>query len=445
MNSNLAIKKAVNLHLAKKFSEAEELYKKILKNNPNNLAVLNNLSSIYNYKKKHDQAKNLLEKVLKQKPDYIEALNNYGNALKGLNSFEEALIVYKKTLKIKPDFIDAINNMGNCLTSIGRLDEAMECFKKALSVNPNHVNSKWNLGLLQLLVGDFENGWLNYECRKKMNIVNNNYIKSHNKEWDGQASLKNKKIYIYKEQGLGDYIQFSRYLLSLKKLGAHIILDTPYSLKKLIKSLEINFDFIDELKDQTFDFYLSIMSLPFVFKTNLKTIPKQIPYLFADKNKDILWNKKIKNDNKKIGLCWSGNSKNLNLLNRNIPLKKLIPILELPYLFHSLQIEIEENEKKIINQYKNFFDHRNEIIGFDNTAALINNLDLVITIDTAIAHLAGALGKKVWILLPHIPDFRWLLKNDQSPWYASAQLFRQSKLNNWDDVVTIVKKNLKYI
>ena len=445
MNTDLIFKKAVNLHLSKKLSEAEELYKKILKINPNNLVASNNLASIYNYKKNHEKAKNLLEYVLKIKPSDTDALNNYGNALKGLNRFEEALLYYKKSLELKPDFIDAINNMGNCLTSIGRLDEAIKSFKKALSINSNHINSNWNLSLLQLLVGDFEEGWKNYEWRKKRKATKNKYIQNLNKEWDGRASLKNKKIYIYKEQGLGDYIQFSRYLLSIKKLGAHIILDTPNSLKKLIKSLEIKFEFIDELKDQSFDFYCSIMSLPFAFKTNFETIPNKTPYFFVEKNKEILWKQKIKNDTKKIGLCWSGNSKNLTVFNRNIPLKKLVPLFELPFSFHSLQIEIEENEKKIFNQHKNFFNHKKEIIGFDNTAALINNLDLVITVDTSIAHLAGSLGKKVWIMLPFIPDFRWLLKIDWSPWYPSARLLRQTKFNDWDEIITLIQKDLKKV
>lgn len=445
MNSDFIFKKAVNLHLSKKFSEAEELYKKILKKDPNHLIASNNLASIYNYYNEYQKAKNLLEYILKLKPNDTDALNNYGNSLKGLNCFEEALFFYKKTLELKPDFIDAINNMGNCLTAMGNFEGAFKSFNKALSINQNHVNANWNLGLLQLLNGDFKNGWKNYEWRKKRNTVKNKYIQNLDKEWVGQTSIKNKKIYIYKEQGLGDYIQFSRYLLSINKLGAQIILDTPTSLKELIKTIEINFEFIDKLKDHSFDFYCSIMSLPFAFKTNIETIPNKTPYLLAEKNKEILWKEKIKNNTKKIGLCWSSYSNNLTVLNKNIPLKKLIPILELPFSFHSLQIEIDENDKKIFNQYKNLFNHKKEIIGFDNTAALIKNLDVVITIDTSIAHLAGALGKKVWILLPFIPDFRWMLNIDKSPWYPSAKLFRQTKFNDWDQIIQLVKNELKQI
>ena len=445
MDINLVLKKAVNLHLSKKLDEAEELYKKILKNNPNHLDALNNLASIYNYKKKHEQAKDLLEIVLKNQPNNTDALNNYGNTLKGLNFFKEALVFYEKSILLKPDFVDALNNKGNCLTSIGKLKDAFKVFNEAITINPNHINSNWNLGLLQLLTGDFKNGWKNYEWRKKRNLIKNNYIQDLKKEWLGKSSIKNKKIYIYKEQGLGDYIQFSRYLLLINKLGAKIILDTPVSLKKLIETIGINFEFIDEIQDQSFDFYCSIMSLPYIFKTNLQTIPNKIPYLFADKTKELFWKEKIKNNKKKIGLVWSGNSKNLTIFNRNISLQKLTPILDLPFSFHSLQIEIAEHEKKIFNKYKNLNNHKNEIIGFHNTAALISNLDLVITIDTSIAHLAGALGKKVWILLPFISDFRWLMNTDRSPWYPNVKLFRQTKFNSWDEILLLLKSELEKI
>ena len=445
MDINLVLKKAVNLHLSKKLDQAEELYKKILKYNPNHLDALNNLASIYNYKKKHEQAKDLLEFVLKIQPNNTDALNNYGNALKGLGFFNEALVFYEKSILLKPDFVDALNNKGNCLTSIGKLKDAFKVFNEAITINPNHINSNWNLGLLQLLTGDFENGWKNYEWRKKRILIKNNYIQDLNKEWLGKSSIKNKKIYIYKEQGLGDYIQFSRYLLLINKLGAKIILDTPVSLKKLIQTIGIKFEFINEIKDQSFDFYCSIMSLPYIFKTNLQTIPNKIPYLFADKTKEQWWKEKINNKKKKIGLAWSGNSKNLTIFNRNISLQKLTPILDLPFSFHSLHIEIAEHEKKIFNKYKNLNNHKNEIIGFHNTAALISNLDLVITIDTSIAHLAGALGKKVWLLLPFISDFRWLMNTDSSPWYPNIKLFRQTKFNSWDQILLLLKSELEKI
>ena len=442
MDLDLIFKKAVNLHLSKKFDEAEKLYEKILKKNSSYFSASNNLAAIYNFKKKHQKAKYLLEDVLKAQPKNIDAINNYGNSLKGLYHFEEALRFYEKAITLKPDFVDALNNKGNCLTSIGEIKEAIKTFEKALNINPRHVNSNWNLGLLQLLIGDFEKGWKNYEWRKKK-LLKNKYIQTSTIEWLGQNSIENKKIYVYKEQGLGDYIQFSRYLFLIKKLGAKIILDTPSSLKPIINTLGIDFKFIYDLEDQNFDFYCSIMSLPYIFKTNLHNIPNKIPYLFVDKEKEQNWKEKIKNNKKKIGLVWKGNSNNLTVLNRNINLKELIPILKLPFSFHSLQIEIEEDEKIIFKQFNNFFNHKKDILGFHETAALINNLDLVITIDTSIAHLAGALGKKVWILLPFIPDFRWMLNTDKSPWYPSAKLFRQTKFNSWDEVIKLLTIEMK--
>tara|TARA_A100001011_G_scaffold144014_1_gene152167 strand:+ start:18 stop:599 length:582 start_codon:yes stop_codon:yes gene_type:complete len=186
------------------------------------------------------------------------------------------------------------------------------------------------------------------------------------------------------------------------------------------------------------------MSLPYIFKTEHRSIPSPVPYLYVDKNKDSFWKAKIKDKKiKNIGLMWSGNKNTGTLLNnRHIPLRKLKTILDLPFNFYSLQINIEENDKKIIKQTKNLFIQKNEIIGFDNTAALINNLDLVISVDTSVAHLAGALGKEVWIFIPFAPDFRWLLNRVDTPWYPTAKLFRQTKLDNWDEVINIVKKKL---
>ena len=444
MNLELIFKKALKFHLEGKLKIAEDLYKKIVKKKPDALVALNNLASIQNVKYNYNEAIKILRNVINLKPDYLEAINNNGIALNGIGNHEEAILNYEKALRLKPDFDSAINNLGKCQISLNLLEKASENFEKALKINPSNHKARWNLGFVQLLKGNFKDGWKNYEYRKRIKKNKNLFLADNAKEWFGTNIITNKSIYIYTEQGLGDYIQFSRYLILINKLGAKIILDTPQSLRNIIETIGVDFDYLEKLKTKNYDFYCSIMSLPYIFKTEYRSIPSSVPYLYVNKNKDSFWKVKIKDKKiKNIGLMWSGNKKTGTLLNnRHIPLRKLKTILDLPFNFYSLQINIEENDKKIIKQTKNLFIQKNEIIGFDNTAALINNLDLVISVDTSVAHLAGALGKEVWIFIPFAPDFRWLLNRVDTPWYPTAKLFRQTKLDNWDEVINIVKKKL---
>ena len=443
MDSEKLLNQAVNLHRNGKLDSAIDLYIRILKEKPNAYAAANNLALIYNFQKKYLEALTLLENVLKAQPNNLRAITNYGNSLQGLNRYDEAIYNYKKVLEIKPDFIDAIGNLANCQVLLSRFEEASNNFQKILKMNPNSVEAHINYGLIQLKNGNFKEGWKNYEWRKKKSINKNKHIGEQDREWSGEENLKDKTIFIYNEQGLGDYIQFSRYLILIYKMGGKIILDTPESLKSLIKTLEINFTHIDNLKEVKFDFYCSIMSLPFVFNTDLNNIPNKNFYLFANKEKELFWKKRInKNKSKKIGLAWSGDKIHGRFPNKHIPLAKFEEILDLPYDFYSLQIKYDDGDEKIINEKKNFFCQKKEIIGFDNTAALINNLDLVITLDTSIAHLSGALGKETWILLPYVADFRWLINREDSPWYSAVKLFRQTKIDNWDEIIDIVKNKL---
>ena len=443
MDSEKLLNQAVNLHRSGKLEGAIDLYKKILKEKTNAYAAANNLALIYNLQQKYLEALTLLENVLKAQPNNLRAITNYGNSLKGLNRYDEAILKYKKVLEIKPNFVDAIGNLANCQVLSGQFDEASNNFQKILEMNPNSVEAHFNYGLLQLKNGNFKEGWKNYEWRKKKTVKKNKYIREQDREYLGGEILKDKTIFIYNEQGLGDYIQFSRYLILIYEMGGKIILDTPESLKSLIETLEIEFEHTDNLQEVKFDYYCSIMSLPFVFNTDLNNIPNKNSYLFANKEKEIFWEKKINNNKlKKIGLAWSGDKIHGRFPNKHIPLFKFKEILGLPYEFYSLQIKYDNGDEKIINERKNFFCQKKEIIGFDNTAALINNLDLVITLDTSIAHLSGALGKETWILLPFVADFRWLINREDSPWYSSVKLFRQTEIDNWDEIIKVVKNKI---
>ena len=479
MNNQELLKQAISFHLSGNNPEAEKLYKKILKSDPFNILSLNNLGSILNSQGDYEEAKILLRKAIKIKPDYIDALNNLGISYKQTNNYNQAIKIFKKIIELNANFLNAYINLGNCYQSLQEFEDAISIYSKVIKLQPrsitalynqgicfyelnlhneainnynkilkfdqNFIEAKWNLANIELLLGNYIDGWKNYEIRKKREKTKKFYQEfDEKKSWLGEKDLLNKKIYILTEQGLGDYIQFCRYLPLLKDMGANIILNTPKSLDPIIKSLNLNYTHINDLEKPEYDYNCYLMSLPLAFKTQLNNIPNKFPYLSVSKEKTNEWQKKLGPKSKKrIGLKWSGKIGNEYNLTREINLNNLSKILNLPYEFHSLHIEYDNADLKFFKKFKNFYNHDNEIFGFDNTAALVNEMDLIISIDTSVAHLSGALNKKTWLLLPFRPDHRWFLNRTDSPWYPSLKLYRQSIKNNWDTVINLIIKDLK--
>ena len=479
MDIQFLVNKAIKLHVRGRVDKAEEIYKKIINIDPNNIISLNNLGSILNTKENFEKSLSFVNRALEIKPDYADALNNKGNCLKGLNKFDEAIEYYKKALIIKPDFVGALNNLATSYNSIGRHEEAIPIFKKVIELKPNYyealynqgiclynlnlfdeakdsyekaikvkpdfIEAYYNLSLLQMLQGNYKEGLKNYEWRKKRNKAKKYPQFDNDIEWLGDKDLKNKIIYISKEQGLGDYIQHCRYLLLVKNLGATILLDTPKILKPMIETMNIDCTYLDNLKKIKFDYHCSIVSLALAFKTTLDTIPSKEPYFFTPKIIKLNWKKKLNGFKRlNIGLKWTGNSSYVDDMNRSTTLKELKPLFDLPYDFHSLEIEYTKEDEALLNNITNLKCHKKDIIGLDNTAGLIENLDLVISVNTSIAHLTGALGKKLWILLPS-PEYRWLLNRQDSPWYPKTKIYRHSTEGDWKTMVDKVKQDLKLL
>ena len=479
MDIEFLVNKAIKLHVRGKVDKAEEIYKKIINIDPNNIISLNNLGSILNTKENFEKSLNFVNRALEIKPDYADALNNKGNCLKGLNRFDEAIEYYKKALIIKPDFVGALNNLATSYNSIGRNEEAIPIFKKVIELKPNYyealynqgiclfnlnlfdeakdsyekaikvkpdfIEAYYNLSLLQMLQGNYKEGLKNYEWRKKRNKAKKNLQFDNDTEWLGDKDLKNKIIYISKEQGLGDYIQYCRYLLLVKNLGATILLDTPKILKPMIETMNIDCTYLDNIKKIKFDYHCSIVSLALAFKTTLDTIPSKEPYFFTPKIIKLNWEKKLNGFKRlNIGLKWTGNLSYVDDMNRSTTLKELKPLFDLPYDFHSLEIEYTKEDETLLNNITNLKCHKKDIMGLDNTAGLIENLDLVISVNTSIAHLTGALGKKLWILLPS-PEYRWLLNRQDSPWYPKTKIYRPSTEGDWKTMVDKVKQDLKLL
>jgi hypothetical protein len=295
-----------------------------------------------------------------------------------------------------------------------------------------------------ILTGQYEEGWKLYEWRFETKEQKQNHYIFPQKKWRGRDDVDFKKLLIYTEQGLGDFIQYCRYLPLVKQLGTDLIVEAPSALIPLISTLKCEMTIIakgDRLPE--FDAYCPIMSLPYAFNTKVETIPAQVPYLFADEAKTTQWRAKLGQTNRlRVGLVWSGSTVHKNDKNRSIRLETLEKLLDIPVEWHSLQKEYRDYDLEQLAKHPEIQQHQDNLKDFSDTAALIDCMDLVISVDTSIAHVSGALGKPVWILLHFAPDYRWLLDRDDSPWYPTAILFRQPKLDDWQSAIQSVVESL---
>ena len=441
--SALSLLGTIHLQI-QQFSEAENLLLQALKLNPNDAISQNNLG--VTYKQLNDKEAALLryQKAVSLDANYPDALNNYGAALLEKQQINEAVTLLNRAIELKPDYADSHYNLGTALQSMLLFDEAEASFQRALSINQKLIPALFNSGLLRLIRGEFEQGWRLYEYRWD-DAQAKKYVRNFSEPlWLGDADLHGKTIFLYAEQGLGDFIQFCRYIPLVEKLGAKIIVLVPQELMSLATSLSKEYKFLPRKGTETqiachFDYQCPILSLPLAFKTTLETIPAQVPYLTTPAEKVNLWHKKLgQKSTTRIGLVWSGASGHLNDMNRSITLKLLAPILRKDVEYHVLQKEIRAHDLDVINELKathHLHTHCDDLIDFTDTAALVNEMDLIISVDTSVAHLAGALAKTLWLLVPFFPDFRWLLHREDSPWYPTAKLFRQTQSNDWTDVL----------
>lgn len=403
-----------------------------------------------------EKARNCYETAIKYKNNSAETYNNLGNVLRELGDLKQSIDSFKVAINLKADYPEAFSNMGWTLYEQNRFSEAMECFEKALAIRPNFTAARFNLSYCNLMLGDYTNGWLNYENRRPLHShLTEKYVGTY---WTGRESIQNKTILIYSEQGLGDTIQFCRYIKELTQRGAKVLFQPQPALLSLLKGMDGIEKFIapgDEFPH--YDFHCSVMSLPFAFNTKVETIPSDIPYIKIDSEKDSFWKEKLKGINgPKVGLVWSGgfrpNQPELWGVNkrRNISFEQISLLNMKNCNFFSLQ-KGESAEKELLldkDKYwitNNFYNYTSEIDDFSDTAGLINNLDLVISVDTSTAHLSGAIGKPVWILNRFNNCWRWFANGHYSPWYPSVRLFRQNENGNWNQPIMEAKKELEYL
>jgi tetratricopeptide (TPR) repeat protein len=421
----------------KRFDEALASYDRALAVRPENADALYNRGNTLKELKRFDAALASYDRALAARPDYTEALNNRGAILRELKRFDEALASYDRALAVQPEHADTLNNRGNTLKALKRFDAALTSYDRALAVRPDYAEAHWNESLVRLLTGDFVRGWKKFEWRWKNESLNRSWRNFAQPLWLGETGIEGKTILLHCEQGLGDTIQFCRYVPLVAARGARVLLQVPEALQGLMASVAGVAQVIGAtsmLPD--FDLHCPLLSLPLAFDTRLDTIPSATPYLSASPESVSSWNVTLGLKHRpRIGLVWSGNPVHTNDHNRSIKLKILLQLLDIDATFVSLQKDIHADDATVLKDRSDLLNFGDKLADFSETAALVSNLDLVISVDTSVAHLAGALAKPVWVLLPFLSDWRWLLDRDDSPWYPTARLFRQRAADDWSGVV----------
>ena len=400
--------------------------------------------------KRLDEALASFDKALALKPDFAEALANRGNALKGLKRLDEALASFDKALAFRPDDAEALYNRGNTLRELKRLDEALASFDMALALEPDFAEANFNRALLVLLKGRLAAGWPGYESRWGQKHAPTPKLGAQFPNWRGE-NLSGKKIVVFEEQGLGDVIQFSRYLNLLAGLDAQVTFLTRPALVGLMQSFAESVRVLSDYPaGETFDCQSALLSLPLAFGTTLETIPASIPYLRAEPERVRKWRERLGEQGFKVGIAWQGGKAGTIDIGRSFALAEFsglgrVPGVRLISLQKNGDVEQirQAPEGVTVQTLGDDYDAGDD--AFLDAAAVMENLDLVISSDTSIAHLAGALGRPVWVALKHVPDWRWMLDRQDSPWYPTMRLFRQKRRDDWRGVFSDIEVALRQL
>ncbi len=437
-------------------------------------SALNNQANALHAQGQSLQALELFDRALALEPDFVEAYSNRGNALRRLKRFSEAMASYGTAITLRPDYGPAHNNLGLVWQELGdyetaiachdralaidprnafahsnrgralramlRLDEALASYNQALSCKPDFTEAVWNKAVVLLTQGDYEHGWRLYESRRVNTQAFGPPESFGALDWRGDHPLNGKTLLIHNEQGLGDSIQFCRYASMLADRGATVVLRVQPNLRTLMKSLAGVTNVIStEDTPPPVDFQCPLPSLPFSMGTRLDTVPAPIPYLQPSRNAQIEWASRLGRTRKpRLGLVWRGNPLHTNDHNRSITLADLLTIISEALDWISLQQGLLEHEPDLLQRH-GVMTLGHDLRDFDDTAAICQQLDGVISVDTSVAHLAGALGVRTFLLLPFAPDYRWLIDRKDTPWYPTMTLLRQTRAGDWNGPLSELK------
>jgi tetratricopeptide (TPR) repeat protein len=456
------------LLLLKRPEEALPAYERALQLRPRSAETINNLGNALLRLARYEEALARFLEAIRLRPNYESALANRAYTLQKLARFDEALAasalalengtVTADTCCVHAGILDLIGRSDEALAVLddalrkhagharallargvllqdsGRHEEALACYRRVLDAQPDNADAHWNLALFRLLHGDYREGWKLYEWRWRR--ADHERPRHHFEQaaWSGEEDIRGRTILLYGEQGFGDAIMFARFALVLEARGARVVLEVAPALVPLLRAMNPAIAVIgygDPLPQ--FDVHCALMSLPYALGTTLETLPAPRAYLAADAVARERWTARLGPRRRpRIGLAWSGRRDHWNDHRRSVDASLLLPLLATDFEFHCLQKDSRAGDAAIAGRVKSW---REQLTQFSETAALVDAMDLVVTVDTALAHLAGALGKPCWVLLPHAPEYRWMLGRTDSPWYPSMRLFRQSRAGDWPGVI----------
>ncbi|HEV3078869.1 MAG TPA: tetratricopeptide repeat protein [Gemmataceae bacterium] len=416
--------------------EAVWRYRQALRLKPNFAAAQSNLAAALLQRGETAEAVGMLEQVIGRAPSFPDAYRELGNALAEQDRLDEAVASFQQALRLQPHHAEAQNNLGVALGKQGKLTEAVATFREALRSYPDNSELHYNLGTHLLLLGDFEQGWAEYEWRwRTKEVAPRPFMQPL---WDG-AALNGKTILLHAEQGLGDTLHFIRYAPRVKECGGTVVAEVqPVLMHLLARSPGVDQLVAAGSRLPPFDVHAPLLSLPAIFRTTAATVPADVPYVFADPSLEQKWHEELSaGQGFKIGISWQGNPKHKRDRQRSFALAELAPVARIPGL-KLLSLQLGKGHEQLAALGGRFavtdLGSRFDPASFADAAAVLKNLDLVITVDTALAHLAGALGVPVWVALSFVPDWRWLLSREDSPWYPTARLLRQTTPGDWGAV-----------
>ncbi|CAB3762005.1 hypothetical protein GQ57_09725 [Burkholderia sp. MSh2] len=423
--------------------DAADSYARALDAEPRSTGVLCNYASTLMRIERHDDARDMCDRALALDAGYVPAWFTRGRVQLETHRYEAALDDFVRVIDATPRDKLAHFHKGNALRALRQHAAARQAYADAIEIDPDYVLAHCMRAFLCLSIGDFEAGWAEYEWRWRDTQLDASRRTFAQPRWTYGMPLDGKTILLYPEQGLGDTLQFCRYVPLVKALGARVVLEAPVELKALFATL----DGVDTLVARgeplpPFDLHCPLLSLPLEFRTDLASIPAGVPYLAADSVRVAQWRERLGAATRpRIGLVWSGNPLHLNDRNRSMTLADLLPLFDDRYEWISLQKVVRDEDRAVLDASAVRFVG-DDLVDFADTAALTALMDGVVSVDTSVAHLAGALGRPLALMIPHTPDFRWLLERDDSPWYPSARLFRQPEGGQWAPVVERIAAGL---
>ena len=437
--------RGIALNALNRPAEALASYERALALKPDYAEAYNNRGMALAALKRHAEALESHDRALGLKSDYAEAHRGRGVALNALNRPVEALQSYDRALALEGGDPEAHNDRGIALFDLKRYAEATESYERALALAPDYAPAHTNLALCRLLLGDFARGWQEYEWRLKVAQESGQARIFAQPLWHGEQTLEGRTILLHSEQGLGDALQFCRYAREVAARGANVLLEVQPTLVRLLANVDGVTQVLPEGSPlPAFDYHCPLPSLPLAFKTDLHNIPCRIPYIHSDPERVAVWRERLGTRTRpRVGFAWSGSAAHRNDRNRSIPLAEMLALFGEWADWISIQKDVSNADGSLLASRADVRHVGSQLENFADTAALIELMDVVVTVDTSVAHLAGAMGKPVWILLPFNPDWRWLLDREDSVWYPSARLFRQPAMGDWASAVRRLREALE--